>query len=95
MRQQGLYVHKTSSRGDTHRHRFNSFDEFFALQVLKDLVDLSQREVALEADVSAPDPCSTGRQVSNISRWLRHSQERTVRMELKSPTEDMQRAWLP
>lgn len=42
----------------THSHRLDSFDELFALQVLQNLVDLSQRKVALEADVSAPDSCS-------------------------------------
>lgn len=57
----------------THSHRFDGFDEFLALQVLQDLVDLRQRQVALEADVSAPDPCSTGRHFSNTSLLLRHS----------------------
>lgn len=41
----------------THSHRLHGFDELLALQVLQDLVDLCQREVALKADVSAPDPC--------------------------------------
>ena len=46
-------------RSDTHSHRFDGFDQFLALQALQDLVDLRQRKVALEADVSAPDSCST------------------------------------
>lgn len=42
---------------DTHGHRLDGFDELLALQVLQDLVDLRQREVALKTNVSAPDPC--------------------------------------
>lgn len=48
-------------RSDTHGHRFDGFNELLALQILQDLVYLGQREVALEADVSAPDPCRTTR----------------------------------
>lgn len=47
------------TRSDTHGHRFDGFNELLALQILQDLVYLGQREVALEADVSAPDPCRT------------------------------------
>lgn len=43
---------------DTHGHGLDGFDELLALQVLQDLVDLRQREVALKTNVSAPDPCS-------------------------------------
>lgn len=43
----------------THSHGLDGFDELLALQVLQDLVDLCQREVALEPDVSAPDPWKT------------------------------------
>lgn len=43
----------------THSHGLDGFDELLALQVLQDLVDLRQREVALEPDVSAPDPWKT------------------------------------
>lgn len=43
---------------DTYSHWFHSFNEFFAFQILQDFIDFCQREVALEANVSAPDPCS-------------------------------------
>lgn len=43
----------------THSHGLDGFDELLALEVLQDLVDLRQGEVALETDVPAPDPWRT------------------------------------
>lgn len=52
-------VRRRRAKSVTHSHRLDGFDELLALQVLQDLVDLRQREVALETDVSAPDPWRT------------------------------------
>lgn len=43
-------------KSSTHRNRFYSLDEFLTLQVLQYFINLSQRKVTLETDVSAPDP---------------------------------------
>lgn len=56
---------------DTHGHGFDGFDELLALQVLQDLVDLRQGEVALKTNVSAPDTCSmTATQQHNPEKSL-------------------------
>lgn len=55
---------------DTYSHWFHSFNEFFAFQILQDFIDFCQREVALEANVSAPDPCSMERHETHHSKTI-------------------------
>lgn len=62
VRQETSYLHRNIrlfQRGSAHSDGFDGLDEFLALQVLQDLVDLRQRKVALKADLSAPDACGT------------------------------------